>query len=80
MSGCHCDVGCFECTPSDEEIRRAKREEIIDDFSYTLKRFGLVNKTVRHWWAQELEILLTEGKAAVQKHREEMNKEWDNYN
>ena len=72
---------CYQCDDyeiTDQQLRVA--EIIVEDFSYTLKKFGLVNRTIRPWWAQELEILLTRGKEAVEKHRYEMSKEWDNYN
>ena len=65
---------------TDKEIWDNKAENIVDDFSYTLKRFGLINRTIRYSWSIELEVLLTEGKEAVRKHRHDMSKEWDNYN
>ncbi|CAB4125387.1 hypothetical protein UFOVP53_125 [uncultured Caudovirales phage] len=80
MSGCHCAIGCSECRPSYKEIWDSKAEFIVDEFSYTLKRFGLINRVIRAQWAIELEILLLEGKAAVEQYRRMLEKEWDNYN
>lgn len=69
MSGCHC-VCQHDCNCQDDTLSESLA---VDDLSYTLKRFGLVNKTVRSSWATELEILLLKGKVAVEEHRKIMN-------
>jgi hypothetical protein len=48
----------------DPEERTEKSFELCDEFSYTLKRFGLINRTVRYWWACQLHVLLTQGSEA----------------
>jgi len=51
----------------DPYLRTEKGFEICDNFAYTLKRFGLINRTVRYWWACQLHVLLTEGPEAAKQ-------------
>lgn len=49
--------------------------EIVDNFSYTLKRFGILNRTERHSWACYLHILLECGPEELAKIRAEDEQE-----
>lgn len=59
-----------------------KAEIFVDEFSYTLKRFNLLDRIVRSSWGTELEVFLLEGKEGVESYRKWIDGEeyGDNYN
>lgn len=67
------------CEDCDEEQAIADKLDkqwlICDELAYTFKRFKLLNSCIRHSWASELHVLLSEGPEATARYRKAM--EWD---
>ena len=53
---------------------------ICDDFAYTMKRFGLVNRVERSFWGTSLAVLHKEGSDAVAKYKKDFFDPWGEYN
>lgn len=71
---------CTQCAEDrDREIAEEQYPwDLCDELSYTLCRFGLIDKTPRSSWGQELGILMIEGKEEVEAYRKAMQAEWNN--
>jgi hypothetical protein len=59
-----------------EDVKYPDRKSayLCQELSYMLKRFGFVNRVVRHSWSNELFILLVHGRRALKKHRDEIDR------
>lgn len=77
---------CYRCAEENEaELAAQEQDEIdkpwdiCDDFSYTLKSFGLVNRVERSFWASNLATLLLHGSEAAAKHKKDFFDPWGEY-
>ena len=50
---------------------------VCDEFAYTMKRFGLVNRVERSFWGTNLAVLHKEGSAAAAIQRHEFFLPWE---
>lgn len=60
-----------------ESQRCWHESDVCDNLMYVLSRLGIGhNRIIRHWMANELYILLSQGKQALEKHRRDEANGW----
>lgn len=63
-----CDEGLFDTI---EEYYKVDEHDVCDEFSYTLKRLDIIDRTPRSFWAQCLAILHKYGSVQVREYERE---------
>ena len=71
---------CYKCDEdlwdNVDECDAPDAFDICDEFAYTLKSFGLVNRVERSFWASSLATLLLHGPEAAAKHKKDFFDPW----